>query len=653
MQTLLFKIDCWCRSHSLLLIHLFLIVATSLVYVQVTNFEFINFDDTLYVTNNRHVQSGFTLDTIKWAFTTRTIESWQPLVWLSFMLDYEIYGLKAGGFHLTNVLLHILSTLLLFMIMNRITGSRWRSLFIAAFFAIHPLRVESVAWIAERKDTLSAFFFMLILYVYVRYTEKPTVKWYSLLLLCFVLGLMSKPMLVTLPLMFILLDYWPLGRISSAGNTDVQGCMVPFSDKSDFLKIPFWQLKEKAPLFFIALVSGVNALNAQGAQNVFTGSALHPLGSRIANAFLSYWAYLLDILAPHNLAVFYPYDENMDNITIVLSIFAFLLFCGIALAWIKRYPFIFVGWSWFVIMLLPVIGIIPLGKQFIADRYTYLPSIGISFILAWGIPLIVKRNDMLKKALMPMGVSYLCCLGVFAWIQCGYWKDNFTLFSHALDVTENNDLMHYNIAWVYMQRGDFETAKSHLEEALRINPGDDNIYTNLGAIFMQEGETQKAAHYYKLGIKINPLNQTLQYNLGKLYEVNGDIDKAIEHFEKAISLNPGYIQPYESIAAIHYKQGDTEKAIALFVRAVKENPGYELGHYRLANYFANNQNYSATIKHLHAVIEINPLNVEAMYYLGIAYSMINNFSDAKKYLQMVLQIMPENALARQALSQVP
>lgn len=654
MQTSIFKIRSWRKYSRLLPIYLFLIAASVIVFAQVIHFEFINLDDTVYVMHNKHVRSGLTPGSVKWAFASLEIESWHPLVWLSLMLDYEIYGLNPGGFHLTNLFLHILSTLLLFRVMNRITGYKWRSAFIAAFFAIHPVHVESVAWIAGRKDILSAFFFMLTLCMYVRYTEKPGIKFYCAALFLFGMGIMSKPMLVTTPIILILLDYWPLGRISSTGNINVEGShSARFPTKGYFLKIPLYQIMEKAPFLLIALVSGMVTLKAQGVQNVVSGSAIHPLASRVANAFVSYTTYILNILTPHDLAAFYPFNENLPIIDITLSIAIFLLLCVAALMSIKRYPFIFVGWGWFVIMLVPVIGIIPFGRHALADRFTYLPSIGVSFVLAWSAPPLIKRSDMRKKLLLPMGVIYLCTLGFSAWTQCGYWKNNMALFSHALNVTENNDLMHYNIAWVYAQKGNFKTAKAHLREALRINPHDDNIFTNLGAVCMHEGDKEKAAHYYNEGLKLNPLSQTLHYNLGKLNEENGNIDQAIEHFERAVSINPNFLGPYENIAAIHLKQGEPEKAINLFLRAVKENPRYERGHYILADYYASNRNYPETIKHLQAVLEINPKNIEGMYNLGIIYAMTNNLSAAQKHLQMALRINPDYDPAKQALSRLP
>ncbi len=377
----------------ILIVYIVLTVVTLAVFWQVNRYDFVNLDDHLYVTENSHVQSGITLDGVCWGFSTRYADSlWHPLIWLSLMSDYQIIGLNAGGYHLTNLILHILSTLLIFWLFNRMTGAIWKSAFVAAVFALHPLHVESVAWIAERKDVLSAFFWILTLCFYIYYTEKPVIKRYLLVLFSFILALMSKPMVVTLPVIMILLDYWPLGRFQSK-----KGNLIS------------WQLKEKTPFFILSAVFSMTTIYTQYDPFI----KYFPLDSRIKNATVSFVTYLEKTFWPHDMAVFYPFPAQIPLWQILGSTLLMIAISAAVILMARRLPYLLVGWFWYVITLLPVIGIIQSGDQAIADRYHYLPSIGIAVMLAWGMPLLFPREDTRKRILFPAGTAFPGHPGIF------------------------------------------------------------------------------------------------------------------------------------------------------------------------------------------------------------------------------------------------
>ena len=386
-----------------LIVYIALTVVTLAVFWQVNHYDFINIDDNIYVTGNSHIQSGITLDGFRWAFSSTYAEFWHPLTWLSLMFDYQLYGLNAGGYHLTNLILHILSALLLFWLFNRMTGTIWRSAFVATIFALHPLHVESVAWISERKDVLSVFFWMLTLCLYVYYTEKPVIKRYLPVLFFFACGLMSKPLVVTGPVIMILLDYWPLERFELR--------------KSDLM---LRQLREKIPFFVLSAVFSIITLYAQHKPS----QEYLPLGARLANDPVSFMIYLEKTFVPNHMAVFYPFSFQLPAWQVWGSVFLLLFISIIVIMSMRRLPYLFTGWLWYVITLLPVTGIIQARNFSMADRYTYLPLIGIAVMLAWGIPPLIKNEDMRKKILFPASIAALAIMAVLTWHQCGYWKNS-------------------------------------------------------------------------------------------------------------------------------------------------------------------------------------------------------------------------------------
>ena len=501
-------------SRQKLIVCIVLTVLTLVVFWQVNQYDFV-FDDLAYVTGNSHVQSGITLDGFSWAFSTTDAEFWHPLTWLSLMFDYQLYGLNAGGYHLTNHILHVMSALLLFWLFNHMTGAIWRSAFVAALFALHPLHVESVAWIAERKDVLSGFFWMLSLCLYVYYSEKQAIKRYLLVIFSFVCALMSKPMVVTLPVIMILLDYWPLGRFMSKKGNWV-----------------LWQLREKTPFFILSAIFSVITLFAQ-----YNPSVKHfSFYSRIANAPVSFVTYLEKTFWPHDMAVFYPFSIQIPVWQVIGSILLIIVISVAVVAMMKRMPYLFVGWLWYAITLLPVIGIIQVGDFAMADRYHYLPSIGIAVMLAWGVPLLFPREDMRKKILCPEVIVALAILAVLTWQQCGYWKNNTILFSNALQVTKDNYLAHNNLGLTLFTEGNTEEAIYHYNKAIRIKTKYTDAYFNRGIAYHKLGQYQRAIDDYSEAIHLKPDYIDVYINRGLAYSMQGNNKLVCRDAHKACDL---------------------------------------------------------------------------------------------------------------------
>jgi protein O-mannosyl-transferase len=463
-----------------LIVYVVLILATLAVYWQVHQYDFVNLEDDSYVTANGYIQSEITLKGIRWAFTTTYAQYWQPVTWLSMMLDYQLYGLNAGGYHVTNLILHILSTLLLFRLFHRMTGEIWKSAFVAAIFAIHPLRVESVAWVAKRRDVLCILFSILTLCLYVWYTEKPVLKRYLFVCICFVLTLMSKPMVVTLPLVMILLDYWPLGRFESPGDNLI-----------------LRQLKEKAPLFVLSGVFSIIAIYAHNDSLMERFS----FNDRLVNAVVSFVMYLEKTFWPHDMTVLQLFSAQLPVGQIIYSALLIIFISVFVMITWKKHPYLFVGWLWYTISIFPTLGIVQYGLLALSDHHTYFPSIGIGIMLAWGIPLLFPSKDMRKKVLIPASIAVIIIVAAVAWKQCGYWKNSIELFNHTCRVTNNNYQAHNNRGMAFADRGQYQHATEDFSEAIRINPSS-QYYYNRGSAYDRLGQYQRAVADYSAAIRL-------------------------------------------------------------------------------------------------------------------------------------------------------
>ena len=485
---------------------------TLAVFGQTLGHGFINCDDGTYVYENPVVQQGLTWRGLTWAFTGAHASNWHPLTWLSHMLDCQLYGLHPAGHHLTNVLLHTATVIALFLVLWQLTGARWRSAFVAALFAIHPLRVESVAWVAERKDVLSGLFFVLTIGAYARYARQPK-SWsrYGMVILLFALGLMSKPMLVTLPVVLLLLDYWPLRRVESAQRLIV----------------------EKLPLMALSAAACTATLWAQN--EAIRASGAISLGPRLANAVMSCVVYLRQMVWPVGLAPLYPFPKEglpLWEIAVAGAVLAGVT--AVALRLRKTQPWLLTGWLWFLVMLLPVVGIIQVGRQAHADRYTYLPQIGIYIGMTWAV-----AQWRLPKAVTGslMAVS-LIGLMALTWKQTGYWQNSETLWTHTLACTAQNDLAHNNLGSALFQKGEVAEAINQYDEALSINPGYAEAHNNLGIALHKVGRDEEAVHQYELTLEIMPDDAEAHYNLGKALYVRHQVKDAILHFQASLRIEP-------------------------------------------------------------------------------------------------------------------
>ena len=565
------------RSHFLtLLVCLVLVLATSAVYWHVTGNDFILLDDNVYVYENPHIQNGLTSDSIIWAFTTTHAGLKIPLTWLSLMLDYELYGLDAGGYHLTNLLLHLANVLLLFLVFKLMTGGLWRSGFVAALFALHPLHVESVAWVAERKDVLSTFFWMLTLWAYFRYVLRPTVKRYLLILVPFVLGLLAKPMLVTLPFVLLLLDYWPLGRFQVGQSTNAPESSVrPLIKSGQPMSSVLSLVWEKIPLFILVAVSSAVTFLAEKSAGALVHSETWPISIRIANGLVSYVKYLGKMIWPSHLAVFYPHPGYSLPIWKVAGACLLLLCISILVVrWARRYPYLVVGWLWYIGTLVPVVGFVQVGSQAMADRFTYIPLIGLYIIIAWGVPEIVPRRPHRNLYLAMLSTTLFLFLMVLTWKQVQYWKNGISLFEHTLEVTSNNWLCNYNLATALDKEGRTDDAIKHYQEALRIKPDYAEAHNNLGIALDRKGRIDDAIKHYQEALRIKPDNAEAHNNLGIDLDRKGRIDNAIKHYQEALRIEPDNAEAHNNLGIDLARKGNVDVAIRHFQKALQINPNF-------------------------------------------------------------------------------
>ena len=547
------------------LICLALAILTVITFWSLKNCSFINYDDNLYVYENAYVQSGLNANNVVHAFSSELMKisgHWCPVTWLSLMLDYSIFGLNPSGYHLVNLLLHVMNTLLLFLILHRMTKTIWPSAFVATLFAIHPLHVESVAWITERKDVLSTFFWMLTLGAYSYYVEHPRFRRYAFVFLFFILGLLTKSMLVTLPFVLLLLDYWPLYRFQGIKPNDKVQTEILKSVSSDKQinkpaypeykwSVIYPLLCEKIPFFVLAILSSTATyVAAQIAEGVHSDA--FPLSVRIGNAFISYIAYIGKMMWPANLAVFYPYPKSLVTWQVLGSAFL-LIAITLVIVWkAKKFPYLATGWLWYLGTLVPVIGIVQVGNQAMADRYTYIPMIGLFIMVAWAIPSLIKGDETRKKILFPIGITCIILLAVLTWQQCGYWKNSVTLYNHALQATKDNYLAHNNLGVTLVAEGKTEKAIYHYNKAILIKPDYVEAYTNRGNAYFRLGQNQRAIEDYNEAIRLKADYVEAYTNRGSAYFGLGQHQRAIEDYNEAIRLKPDYVEAYTNRGLAHF-----------------------------------------------------------------------------------------------------
>jgi tetratricopeptide (TPR) repeat protein len=563
-------------------IYLLLAGITWSVFGRTLGYGFVNFDDDLYVYNTPQIARGLTINGILTAFTHPHARNWHPLTTISHMLDCQLYGLNAGGHHFTNILLHTIAVLLLFRVLWQMTGALWKSAVVAALFAVHPLHVESVAWVSERKDVLSAVFFLLMLDAYVRYARAASITRYLAVAVLFAAGLMSKPMLVSAPVIFLLLDYWPLRRFEQPSSSKGKAKILKSRKQRGVTRRLFL---EKIPLL---VLSGGCCVITFILQKRATG-AIPPLPFlwRVQNAFVSYVIYAWKTLWPTGLAVFYPHPNNTLPIWEVILAIGLLLAITVAAIVLRRErPYLFTGWFWYLGMLVPVIGLVQVGEQGHADRYTYLPHIGLFLLVVWLVADVAAVRQSRSRFAVATAVVIIVALAWAAFIQTSYWRNSEILWTHALAVTSDNDFAHNNLGYLCVERGELDKAISHFETALRIRSGKQDRHYDVGTAFVQ-------------------------MNLADSLARKGQSDEAMVHYEQAITLQPNYADAYYNRGNVLFAKGRIDEAIADWEKTLQIQPSDADAHTGLGNALLQKGSLKAAITHYEKALEIAPQDVNA------------------------------------------
>ena len=560
------------------LLVLLLIVVTCAVYWQVGNNQFVSFDDMGYILENPIVREGLTAEGFIWSFTSTHVSNWHPVTWLSHMLDVQLFGLHAGAHHLVNVMLHAVTAVLLFLLLLRMTGAYWQSVLVAALFALHPLHVESVAWAAERKDVLSAFFLMLTLLLYHAYVKRPGRMIYLMTLCAFALGLMSKPMLVTLPVLLLLMDYWPLGRMQfgKAGPQTRHG--VQSTDRTSFPRRLLW---EKVPFIALSAASSVITMFAQHAGGSMASVKTVPFTFRAVNALWAYVLYIGKMIWPLNLAVIYPLPATL---TITQGLIAGLFLAGtslLAARSAKRHPYLLVGWLWYLVTLVPVIGLVQVGRQAMADRYTYIPFIGLFIMIAWGARAIAGDSRFRRIALSSVSVLILGAFAALTWLQTSYWKDSLTLFSHAAEAVRHNYIAHEAAGRILAERGRFDEATYHYAEALRISPNDERSLIGMGNVLVKQGKIEEGISYTKKALTMKPDSADAHFNVGYALLQQGRDREALDQYFEGLRNDPENADIHHIVGVLLGAQGKLDESIRHFTEALRIRPDHAEAHYGL------------------------------------------------------------------------
>ncbi|MCP4367597.1 MAG: tetratricopeptide repeat protein [Deltaproteobacteria bacterium] len=569
-----------------ILVCLFIIIAVLAVYSQLRNHEFINLDDPIYM-ENHYVKKGLSLDGARWAFSFQFKEStyWHPLTWLSFMLDYLVYGSDAGMHHFSSLVIHVLNSLLLFYLFNRMTGELWKCAFIAGIFAIHPLNVESVAWATQRPNILSTMFWMLTMIAYINYIKHTDLLRYLLTLFVFVLGLMAKPSIVTLPFVLLLLDYWPLKRIEYPSNLKIKIVDGKNTDKSilTYLRQQVSYAKymiqsnirlvlEKIPFF---ILSGISVFITISGKGWVVSSEIIPMKLRIANALVSYISYLGKMIWPFNLTVYYPYPKYIPVWQSVGAAFILVCLTSLILFAIHSKPYLTTGWLWFLGTLFPVVGLVQMGLHpAMADRYAYVSFIGLFIILAWGVPELLQRWRNNQKGLTILLIALTPVLMMITWNQVRYWKDSITLYKHTLEVNNKNHVIHSNLGIALFEKGHVNDAIRHYSEALLIKPDYALAHNNLGYALSIQGNIDRAIHHYHMAIRYKPGYAHAHNNLGNALAGQGKKAEAMKHYALALKLKPDFAEAYNNLGVLLYSIGKIDDAIVHFKKALRIKPDY-------------------------------------------------------------------------------
>ncbi|MBF0118228.1 MAG: tetratricopeptide repeat protein [Desulfobacterales bacterium] len=572
-----------------------MIYSIIIIYSQTKDFDFIHYDDNQYIFENPVIRAGLTLDGTSWAFRSFYSANWHPVTWLSHMLDCQLFGLDAGKHHLVNIFFHILNTLLLFLVLSKATGKLWQSGIVAALFALHPLHVESVAWLSERKDVLSTLFLMLTILNYIFYVQTTRFYYFLLSLLSFIIGLLCKPMLVTLPFLLFLIDYWPLSRFS---------------------KFKFSIISEKIPFFIFSFISIIITLYAQKSGGAIRTIIDYPLDMRIANATVNYIKYLIKTIVPKDLVFFYPYPDLILGWQVFSAFFLLLIISLISI----KFPYFFTGWFWYIGTLVPVIGIVQVGRQSMADRYTYVPLIGLFIVFVWGISDFFDKNTIsYKKKYCITSIIFIFIIGILvklSFLQTTYWKNTLTLFEHGL----------------------------------KLNPDSYVFHNFMGIALYSQNKTNEAQHYFRESLLIEPNNADANYNLCFSFFKEGDTQNALNHCYNAIQKDPNYFRAYFLAGSILEKQGNISYALTNYLKGLELKSDVSEVHYNVGRILFKNGKIDEAIKHYYKALSINPFYSEAHNNIGIALLNSGDFKEALFHLQKAVKIKPDNLMFKNNLS---
>lgn len=532
--------------------------------------EFVAFDDPIYVLQNPHVMAGLTWSGVGWALTSGYASNWHPLTWVSHMADVSLFGRNPSGHHATNLLLHTLATLLVFLVFRSLTGSVGRSGWVAALFAIHPAHVESVAWVSERKDVLSAVFWFAVIGAYAAWTRKPGARRYAPVVLLFAAGLMSKPMVVTLPVVLLLLDYWPLDRFRAEGRAGTPG------------EIAKHRIVEKLPLFAMSAVSMFVTILVQRAGGAVGSLEEFPLSVRIGNALVACVHYLRMLFWPTELAVFYPHPRSFAAGSVAAAAILLVAVTAVAVVLRRKAPFLIVGWSWFVATLLPVIGLVQVGKQSAADRYTYIPFVGLFVVLAWGVPALLGRGRFARPALRVAAAASVLACALVAANQVRLWKNSERLLRSAIERTSNNDVAEMNLANYYNTLGKPTEALPLLQDLLRLRPRDPAVFVNVGHSLFLLNRLDEAARNFSTALRLDPTNSVALQDLAWVRFLQGDVRESIRLYRAAIASNPDWADSRKRLAVALAMEGEMPAAILEYERIVERWPKDEQSRVLLA-----------------------------------------------------------------------
>ena len=624
------------ETKRILWVCLVLFFVTLFFYRPIFSADFINYDDSDYVVENPHVQKGLCGETAAWAFTSRHSYNWHPVTWLSHALDCQLFGVNPKWHHGTSVFLHAVNTVLLFLVLRRMTKTFWRSAIVAALFALHPLHVESVAWVSERKDLLSAFFGFIALWFYVRFAERKLATFnYLLALIFFALSLMSKPMLVTFPFILLLLDFWPLQRIQN-----------PEFKILDVTKL----ILEKIPFFIFSLIECFVAVWAQG-ESVATVDVL-PLGTRLANVLVSYLRYVEKIFVPINLAIPYPYEMHWPIWKVIVAIL-FLTGTTAAVVWpIRRRPYLAFGWFWFLGTLVPVIGLVQVGQQAMADRFTYLPAIGLFIAVIWGAAEWLGKIPAGKSMAVCASVVLLGALATATSLQVRHWQNSVTLFSHSAKVTANNSQANNFLGDALYAEKMAAEALACFQEAVRINPNYAEAHNNLGTVLMEQNRPDEALEHFAKAVALKPGHALSQHNFGLALLNREKTDDAIVHFQAALAVSPNAADTHYFLGNAFRKKENLAEAKREYAAALALAPAYAEAHRNLGNIFYLENNFAGASAHFREVVRLKPGNVASLKMLADSLARAGKTDEAAQFYAEAIQLAPTDSELQEGLAKV-